>query len=97
LYQREKDLHQNKYNTEQYKKELHACVVAPTYNNDVDFRYAWHLESILQQDYSNYRVVIIDDASTDQTSSKIAMHLRWRNVPKDKVILIKNKVHRTAL
>lgn len=80
-----------------YKEELHACVIAPTYNNEVDFRYIWHLESILQQDYNNYRVIIIDDASVDKTAEKISQHLRWRNYPKDKFILLKSKVHRTAL
>lgn len=72
-------------------------MVAPTYNNNKDYRYAWHIESLLQQEYSNYRVVIIDDASPDGTSDKIAKYLNWRKVSQDKFILLRNKVRRTAL
>jgi cellulose synthase/poly-beta-1,6-N-acetylglucosamine synthase-like glycosyltransferase len=97
LYKREREYFQDKFKVNQYKNELHACVIAPTYLNDVDFRYAWHLESIFQQEYANFRVIIIDDASSDKTSEKIARHLRWRDFPKEKAILIRSKVHRTAL
>jgi hypothetical protein len=97
IYQMEKDHHQKQYNVDDYKKELPACIVVPTYNNEVDYRYGWHLESILQQEYSNYKMVIIDDMSKDRTSKLIARHLKWRNFPKDKVVLLRNKIHRTAL
>lgn len=72
-------------------------MIVPTYQNDVDFRYLWHLESIMQQDYSNYRMIIIDDASDDNTSFKIAHHLKWRNFDKEKAILIRTNQHHTAL
>lgn len=55
----------------------------------------WHLESILQQNYSNYTLIIIDDASTDQTVNRIANHLKWRNTH-HKVVLLKNKHKKTA-
>ena len=42
-------------------------------------------------------MIIIDDKSTDKTSEKIAKYLKWRNISKDKVILIKGLKHRTAL
>ena len=42
-------------------------------------------------------MVIIDDKSTDKTSSLIARYLKWRNAPEKKVILIKGLKHRTAL
>jgi glycosyltransferase involved in cell wall biosynthesis len=44
------------------------CIVVPTYNNIAFDRYLWNIESILQQDYKNYRVAIVEDASTDDTS-----------------------------
>ena len=65
--------------------------------NVANFRYAWHIESILQQEYSNWRMVIIDDFSSDNTYHYIANYLRWRNAPKDKIILLRNNVHRTAV
>ena len=72
-------------------------MVAPSFKNTPDYRYAWHIESLLQQDYSNYRVVIIDDFSPDMTFKYIARYLKWRGVPRDKFILLRNNVHRTAV
>jgi hypothetical protein len=41
-------------------------------------------------------MVIIDDASPDSTYLHIRKYLKWRGVPRDKIILLKNKKHRTA-
>ena len=41
------------------------CIVVPTLNNAMDFRYYYNLKSIFNQNYTNYKVVIIDDASID--------------------------------
>ena len=60
-----------------------------------DDRYLWHLESILQQNYKNYTLIVIDDASTDGTVSHIARYLRWKNVEKE-VVLLRNKEKKTA-
>ena len=43
----------------------------PTFNNAPNDRYLNNINSILQQDYSNFRVVIIDDASNDRTGEFI--------------------------
>jgi glycosyltransferase involved in cell wall biosynthesis len=72
-------------------------VIVPTYNNVHDHRYLWNIESILQQEYSNIKVVIVDDASSDGTSNKIAKHLLWRKANPDKYILIKSKVRNKSL
>ena len=37
------------YHTDKPKNEIQACVLIPTFNNVVDHRYLWNLESILQQ------------------------------------------------
>lgn len=42
-------------------------------------------------------MIIIDDASNDNTSGKIAEYLQWKGVNKEKAVLIKGKKHRTAL
>ena len=42
-------------------------------------------------------MVIIDDFSADNTYEFIAKYLRWRNAPEDKIILLRNNVHRTAV
>ncbi len=85
------------YHTDKPKNEIHACVLIPTYNNVAGHRYLWNIESILQQQYNNYRLIIIDDGSTDETSLKIAQHLNWRGVSKQKAVLIRNKKHVSAL
>ena len=49
-------------------KELKMCIIVPTYNNRPYDRYLWNIESILQQNYKNYQVIIFDPASTDNTT-----------------------------
>lgn len=39
----------------------------PTYNNIAEQRHISNLNSIFQQNYKNYRILLIDDASTDGT------------------------------
>lgn len=45
--------------------------MVPTYNNAAQDRYRHNLNSILQQQYTNYHVVIMEDASTDGTARLI--------------------------
>lgn len=49
--------------------------MVPTYNNEAGGRYRLNLDSIVQQNYSNYHVVIIEDASTDKTPQLIDQHV----------------------
>lgn len=39
----------------------------PSYNNAVKNRYMDNINSILQQEYSNYHIIFIDDYSDDGT------------------------------
>ena len=73
------------------------CVIVPSYNNQKSNRYIWNIESLLQQDYHNYRVVIIDDHSSDQTLPLTADYLNWRRAAPEKYILVSSHVRRTAL
>lgn len=82
IYQREKQYFQQKYDTDKYPEQIPACIVAPSYKNNINFRYIWHVESVIQQDYSNYKLIIIDDNSPDQTGEVLSKYLRWRNFPK---------------
>lgn len=74
-----------------------ACIVVPTYNNAAGQRYAWNIESILQQNYSNYRVIVVDDASNDATLTHAGRYLKWRKADPEKWILVKSIKHRTAM
>jgi glycosyltransferase involved in cell wall biosynthesis len=50
-------------------------VVVPTFNNLPDNRHIANIQSILAQNYHNYHVVVIDDASTDGTGQQIKDYL----------------------
>jgi len=41
------------------------CLVAPSFNNNAKYRIEYNLNSIFTQNYTNYFVVIINDASTN--------------------------------
>jgi glycosyltransferase involved in cell wall biosynthesis len=43
--------------------------VVPTYNNADNNRHISNIRSIAMQNYLNYRIIVIDDASTDNTGS----------------------------
>lgn len=70
LAQEDKKYYEDKYHISKYK-EMPICVVVPSYNNAAKDRYFHNMNSILQQDYSNYRIIFIDDASDDRTGELI--------------------------
>lgn len=41
--------------------------MVPTYNNAKNGRFLNNIRSIVMQNYTNYHLVVIDDASTDDT------------------------------
>ncbi|MGE0009520.1 MAG: glycosyltransferase [Candidatus Babeliales bacterium] len=70
------------------RTELPLVIVVCSYNNA-----PWvekNLDSIFQQDYSNFRVIYVDDASEDETSDAVAQY-RARHHLEDKLILWSNK------
>ena len=48
------------------------------------------LQSIFEQDYDHYRVIVVDDGSVDQTREK-AKEFILKNKQDEKVILIRNE------
>ncbi|MFA6066325.1 MAG: glycosyltransferase family 2 protein [Candidatus Babeliaceae bacterium] len=69
-------------------------VIIPTYNNQN--RCIANLMSVLGQLYNNYRVIIIDDASTDGTGDILEQFISYYQLH-DKVILIRNQSRQGAL
>lgn len=69
-------------------------VVIPSYNNMK--WYKKNLESVLNQKYTNFRVILIDDASSDGTGPAIARYIQEKGV-QDKVTFIQNKKRVGAL
>jgi glycosyltransferase involved in cell wall biosynthesis len=50
-------------------------LVVPTFNNKGRNRYLKNLKSILMQNYTNYRLLVIDDGSNDGTGTAIVEEL----------------------
>jgi glycosyltransferase involved in cell wall biosynthesis len=78
-------------------EELPICVVVPSFNNIANNRYKANMNSILQQNYQNFHIVFIDDASTDQTFNKTLDLIRSRNFPMDRVTMIRNDIQKFAM
>ena len=75
-------------------EEKAMVVVIPSYNNIL--WYKKNLDSVLSQKYSNFRVIIIDDASPDGTGPAIQAYIRERK-EENRVTFIQNKKRVGAL
>lgn len=95
--QKEETRLEETYHFSDYTTELPFCIIVPSFNNAKNFRYEYNLQSIFNQDYSNYRVVIVDDASTDNTTALIKHFLKKNKNLASKVVLITNKKQMTAV
>ena len=71
--------------------EKPLVVVIPSYNNAR--WYKQNLESIFNQKYCNYRVIYIDDCSTDGTYELVKEYVKATG-QEDRVALIRNEVNR---
>ena len=64
--------------------------MVPTRNNAKNYRYEYNLQSIINQNYKNYKIVIVDDASDDGTADLISIFLRKSKLPRSQYTLIRN-------
>lgn len=80
--------------SQHFAAEKPFVVVIPSYKNSEWFQK--NLDSVLTQDYDNFRVIFIDDASPDGTGSLVKEYLQ-ENDPKKRVKLIENKTRIGAL
>src|SRR5438067_1329618 len=69
-------------------------VIIPSYNN-IQW-YTQNLDSILSQEYGNFRVIFIDDASTDGMGTAVAKYLKEKRLTK-RVHFIQNEKRIGAL
>lgn len=67
----------SKYN----KDQLRFCLVVPSYNNVKSKLYLRNLDSIFMQDYQNYHVVYVDDASPDHTGEFVEKYIKEKKIP----------------
>ena len=80
-------------------EELHFCIVVPSYNNVEKNRHINNINSILMQEYKNYHIVFIDDASTDGTGEQVEQFLiaNQTKIPSERFIVVKNKEQKRAM
>ena len=69
-------------------------IVVPSYNNAL--YYQANLDSIFSQQYENYRVIYVNDASTDGTGELVARYIQEHGLA-DKITLINNKSNHGGL
>ncbi len=69
-------------------------IVVPSYNNEQHCEK--NLESILTQDYRNFRVIYIDDASTDNTYEKVTSYIENKRM-REQCTVIRNEKNQGAL
>jgi glycosyltransferase involved in cell wall biosynthesis len=74
--------------------EKHITVIIPSYNNASC--YNKNLDSVFSQNYHNYDIIYIDDASPDGTGNLVASYIQHHPLRK-KIKLIKNQYNRKAL
>ncbi len=88
---REEEAKQNKFVAH---KQTRFAIVIPSYNN-IEY-YERNLDSVLEQDYENYRVFYLDDASNDGTSQAVQEYLAEHDTHK-RVSYIRNDTNHCAL
>lgn len=64
--------------------------MVPSFNNKAQNRYVNNINSILMQDYSNYHIVFIDDASDDETGRLMQLYARDHQISEEKLKIIIN-------
>jgi glycosyltransferase involved in cell wall biosynthesis len=86
------------YNLSQFAPELPFCIVVPSFNNTEGNRHFKNMRSILMQEYKNYHIVFIDDASTDGAGVQIEAMLRNQTIlPSYRYVIVKNAEQRRAM
>lgn len=75
-------------------KEKPIVVIITSYNNSQ--WYKKNLDSVFMQQYTNYRVIYVDDASTDGIGELVAAYINDHNLHK-KMALIRNATNKRKL
>lgn len=77
-----------------HQQERPMLVVIPSYNNENFAK--WNISSVISQKYSNYKVVYINDYSSDNTSKIVHAEIAAAHMD-DKFIVIDNHKRKGAL
>jgi len=74
--------------------EKKIVIITASYNNQK--WYAWNLDSIFEQNYTNYTVIYINDNSSDDTGKLVERYIEEHN-QQHRVSLINNKTRRLTM
>lgn len=77
-----------------YAQEKSIVIVIPSYNNAQWYKI--NLDSVCFQNYSNYRIIYIDDCSTDNTAQLVKNYIDEHSLH-DKITLVCNKRRKGAM
>ena len=67
-----------------HSRQLRFCIVSNSYRNAESGLLYRNIDSILQQNYTNYHVVYTDDASPDRTGETVKDYLKEKGVEEGK-------------
>ncbi len=74
------------YQTDFYfNNQLRFCVVTNSYNNFRNGLIYRNIDSILQQNYTNFHVIYTDDNSSDRTGEMVKKYLTEKNISEEKI------------
>ena len=94
IIKKEKDLFYGQTDKYPIKEKKNFVVIIPSYNNE-----KWcekNVLSVLEQNYDNYRVIYIDDASTDNTYNLVKKTIQEHR-KREIVLLKRNEKNQKAL
>lgn len=81
-----------KYQISEYiHNQIGICVYVPSYNNAKTRLYLRNLDSIFQQEYKNYHLVYVNDASTDGTGEYVNAYMEENEIQPEKYIVVNNE------
>ena len=73
------------------------CIVSPSYKNNAAFRIEYNLNSIFTQNYSNYFLVITNDASGDGSDQVYRKYFQFYKIPHSKYVYVNNTERQGAM
>jgi hypothetical protein len=88
---------EDKFQLSKVTEELPMCLIVPGYNNNENFRIESNLNSIFTQNYSNYKVIVINDASTDGSGDTYRRYFEFYGIDPAHYTYIENSVRVTAV
>lgn len=86
-----------KFGLSAVREELPMCLIVPSYNNNARFRIESSLNSIFTQNYSNYRVVVINDGSSDGSDEVYRAYFSFFAIDKQRYTYLENTNRTTPL